>query len=124
MKKKLNGILFIEPPFYRLFKETYSLNRYPLSLGYLAGMVRRETSWRTMVYNADFCPKSETILVSHMAGAGFDNYLRNLKDLSAPVWGEIKSVISEYAPAVVGITAKILPPQSMWPNLPRNWMKG
>ena len=106
MKKELNGILFIEPPFYRLFKETYSLNRYPLSLGYLTGMVRRETSWRVMAYNADFCPKSETILISHMAGSGFDNYLKNLKDLSAPVWGEVKSVISEYAPAVVGITAK------------------
>ena len=106
MKKELNGILFIEPPFYRLFKETYSLNRYPLSLGYLAGVVRKETSWRVMVYNADFRPNSETILVGHMAGSGFDNYLRNLKDVTAPVWDEIKSVISEYAPAVVGITAK------------------
>ena len=106
MKKPLNGILFIDPPFYRLFKETYSLNRYPFSLGYLAGMVRRETDWRIMVYNADFYPKSETILVKHMAGLGFDSYLKNLKDLSAPVWGEVKSVISEYAPAVVGITTK------------------
>ena len=34
-------ILLIEPPFYRLFKDNYSLDRYPLSLGYLSGTIKK-----------------------------------------------------------------------------------
>lgn len=41
-----------------------------------------------------------------MAGAGFSNYLNNLKDLSVPVWREIKETILDYKPTVVGITTK------------------
>jgi hypothetical protein len=44
MKQDQCKILLIEPPFYRLFKDTYSLERYPLSLGYLAGTIRKETN--------------------------------------------------------------------------------
>lgn len=99
-------ILFIEPPFYRLFKNTYSLDRYPLSLGYLAAAVRKETDWNAMVYNADFFPNSETLEVSYLAGQGFDNYLNSLRNPSAPIWREIKTTISEYRPRVVGISAK------------------
>ena len=40
MKENQPKILLIEPPFYRLFKDTYSLETYPLSLGYLAGVVK------------------------------------------------------------------------------------
>lgn len=99
-------ILLIEPPFYRLYKDTYSLDRYPLSLGYLAGTIKKETDWDVLVYNADFSPRGELIEVSYLAGAGFDNYLNSLKDPSGPVWGEIETTLSEYKPAVVGITAK------------------
>ena len=106
VKRNHRRILLIEPPFYRLYKDTYSLDRYPLSLGYLAGVIRKETDWDVMAYNADFSPQGELIEVSYLAGAGFDNYLNNLRDPSGPVWGEVKSTISEYKPAVVGITAK------------------
>jgi len=81
MKQDQRKILLIEPPFYRLFKDTYSLDRYPLSLGYLAGTIRKETNWSVMAYNSDFSPESETVKVSHLAGAGFNNYLNNLKEL-------------------------------------------
>jgi radical SAM superfamily enzyme YgiQ (UPF0313 family) len=106
MARAPNRILLIEPPFYRLFKETYSLDRYPLSLGYLAGTVKRETSWEVMAYNADFTAISEFIQVSHLTGEGFKNYLGNLKDLTRTVWREIESVIEGFTPDVVGITAK------------------
>ncbi len=106
MKRKHYRILLVEPPFYRLFKDTYSLDRYPLSLAYLAGMIKRETNWSVMVYNADFSPQSETIKVSYLASTGFDNYLNNLRDLSGSVWRVIKSTISEFNPDVVGISAK------------------
>ena len=99
-------ILLIEPPFYRLFKDTYSLDRCPLSLGYLAGTIRKETNWGVKTYNADFCPRGESIKVHYLASTGFDNYLHNLKDTSKQIWREIKSTILEYKPTVVGISVK------------------
>jgi len=104
--KKQRKILLIEPPFYRLFKNTYSLERYPLSLGYLAGEIRRNTNWNVMVYNADFQPQTESIKVSYLSSVGFDNYLHNLKTRSEKIWKEIKQTIAEYNPTVVGISAK------------------
>ena len=99
-------ILLIEPPFYRLFKETYSLDRYPLALGYLACTIKNRTDWDVMAYNTDFNPLSESIKISHLAGAGFDNYLERLKDISGDIWDEVRSTIKEYNPSVVGISSK------------------
>ena len=99
-------ILLIDPPFYRLFKETFSLVKYPLSLGYLAAAVRMHTDWDVLVYNGDFSPVSEPLEMTYLTGQGFQNYLKCLKDLSGKVWQEIRTVVSEYGPAVVGISAK------------------
>jgi len=99
-------VLLIEPPFYRLYKETYSLDRYPLSLGYLAGTVKRETDWDVMACNADFVPNSEPKRVSHLTGEGFQRYLHNLSDLSGGVWNDVRAAVREFAPDVVGITSK------------------
>lgn len=107
MDQKTHKILLIEPPFYRLFKSTYSLDRYPLSLGYLAGTIGQETDWAVMAYNADFSPHGgETHKVSYLAGAGFDHYLHNLKEPSGDLWQEITATIRAYNPTVVGISAK------------------
>ena len=99
-------ILLIEPPFYRLFKDTYSLERYPLSLGYLAGAVKKDTDWEVMVYNSDFVSNGERHEVSYLTTTGFENYQNSLKDLSKSIWKEIKEVILEYRPSVVGISVK------------------
>ena len=99
-------ILLIEPPYYRLFKSTYSLSRYPLSLGYLAGSVKENSLWDVMVYNADFNPNSEDIEIMYMIGEGYKNYIKNLNDLSIQIWNEIKSVIENYKPLAVGISSK------------------
>jgi len=106
MKREQLRILLIEPPFYRLFKDTYSSGWYPLSLGYLAAMIMKKTNWNVKVYNADFVPRSEKIKISYLTSTGFDKYLNSLQDLSRPVWKEIKSIISMYKPTVVGISAK------------------
>ncbi|RKY23464.1 MAG: hypothetical protein DRP83_09215 [Planctomycetota bacterium] len=99
-------ILLIEPPFHRLFKETYSLDRYPLALGYLAGAIQQETDWQVRTYNADFTPRSEQVKVSYLAGTGFASYQRNLQNPSAKIWQEIHSVVERHRPDVVGISAK------------------
>ena len=99
-------ILLIEPPFHRLFKSTYSLDRYPLGLGYLSTSIRDKTNWKVLVYNADFTPDSELKKLSYLTGAGSYRYLNALASLSDPVWEEVKAVISEYCPDVVGISSK------------------
>lgn len=105
-KKTNNRILLIEPPFYRLFHDKYSLDKYPLSLGYLAGTIKRETDWDVMVYNADFNPRSIPMSISHLSGDGFTNYRNNLNTLSGGIWDEVKEIILDYRPTVIGITSK------------------
>ncbi|MFA5864837.1 MAG: cobalamin-dependent protein [Phycisphaerae bacterium] len=99
-------ILLIDPPHYRLFKNTYGLARYPLSLGYLSGAIKAKTDWRVIAYNADFFPKSKPVKVRYLSGQGFENYRSALKNPSEPIWKEIAAVITRYQPAVVGISCK------------------
>lgn len=103
-----NKIVLIQPPFFRLFKDTFSFYRYPLSLGYLAGTIKSETTWDVVSYNSDFSPRSiignDNITFSFQAGEGFANYVRNLNNRYAPIWEEIKITLSELKPSVVGIS--------------------
>ncbi len=99
-------VVLMDPPYYRLFKDTYSLPRYPLSLAYLAGQARKHTDWNVVAYNADFSPTTEPIQVSHLSGAGFQEYRRNLRNDDADIWREIDRTVSAYQPAVVGISCK------------------
>jgi tRNA A37 methylthiotransferase MiaB len=103
-RKEKQRILLVNPPHHRLYKDTYSTNRYPIGLGYLAGMIKSKTDWGVMVYNADFVQNSELgISHSYATGTGFKNYLRNLGDLSNPIWEEVRKTIADYSPMVVGI---------------------
>ncbi|MCX6985709.1 MAG: hypothetical protein NT118_13320, partial [Lentisphaerae bacterium] len=104
MQKAKKKILLIQPPYYRLYKKSLSLTSYPISLGYLAGTIKKTTEWEVKVFNADFSPEQEEATVSFLAGKGFYNYLENLKNTSGPVWQEVGAVIREQLPAVVGIT--------------------
>lgn len=108
MNKITPKILLIEPPFNRLYKDTYSLDRYPLSLGYLATTIRKETNWQILTYNADFNTnlKKELMDLKYLTGEGFQNYIKNLNDLSYHVWLEIKKTIKDFQPDVIGISAK------------------
>ncbi len=104
VKKK---ILLIEPPFYRLYHDHYSLDKYPLAMGYLAGMVLRETDWDVRVFNADFNPEfSSGLPLTEMAEKGYERYIKHLGDASLPIWSYVESKIREYAPDVIGISCK------------------
>ncbi|MFH1136208.1 MAG: radical SAM protein [Pseudomonadota bacterium] len=103
---KNRKIMLIEPPFYRLFKETYALARLPLSLGYLAGALRRRTEWEVQVYNSDFVLPHEPFQISHFTGPGFARYLDVLNDARAGIWDEIRSAVKDFSPAAVGLTIK------------------
>jgi radical SAM superfamily enzyme YgiQ (UPF0313 family) len=97
-------LLLIEPPFYRLYKETISNGVYPMALGYLSGAVTKETDWDVRAYNADFSPVGELERTAYLAGPGFQHYLRNLESHTGTVWQEVRRIIEGYAPDVVGIS--------------------
>ena len=101
-------VMFIEPPFYRLFKDTYSLGKYPLAQGYLSAVVLEGTDWTVQAYNADFNTRgdAETFETSFLAGKGFENYLAALKQPDAPIWAEVEAAVADFAPDVLGISCK------------------
>jgi pyruvate-formate lyase-activating enzyme len=99
-------ILFVQPPFYRLFGSRFALNKYPLGLAYLAGVVLDQTSWDAAVYNADFHPAGrQPARVRDLTGPGFRSYQASLQDCSAAIWAEVRGKLAEHMPDVVGITA-------------------
>lgn len=100
-------ILLIEPPFLRLHHPDASMNKLPLSLGYLAGAIRSaKPDWEVRIYNADFSPRDVPMDYRYVAGPGHERFRHTLNDPQAPIWKEIADTISEFRPSVVGITTK------------------
>lgn len=99
-------ILLIEPPFYRLYSKDFSLDKYPLSIGYLTSIIKSNTNHDVVGYNSDFSPNSKPMSHEFLAGEGFKNYINNLNDLNYCVWEEIIQYVTHIEPTVVGITAK------------------
>lgn len=106
--KSNKKIMLIEPPFYRLYHDQFCLVKYPLALGYLSGSILRKTKWEVQTYNADFNVKKKSFDPSgeYLSGKGFKRYLSSLKDMSFPIWDEIKKSIEEFNPSVIGLTVK------------------
>jgi radical SAM superfamily enzyme YgiQ (UPF0313 family) len=103
MKKR---ILLIDPPFYQLYKETCASSIYPISLGYLASAIRENTTWDVMVYNGDFSGRKEPLDILYLTGDGYRNYIKNLQNPMSDPWKKIISIIEDYKPSIVGISAK------------------
>jgi anaerobic magnesium-protoporphyrin IX monomethyl ester cyclase len=99
-------ILLIEPPFYRLYKDTYSLDMLPLSLGYLGASIKKNSDWDVILYNADFSVEKESVALKYLVGEGFVNYQNSLNSIDRKIWQEIREVIARCKPSVVGISAK------------------
>ena len=98
-------ILLIEPPFYRLYNNSFSLNGFPFALAYLAGSILENSEWFVKAYNSDFSKSGKRISVGFLANKGYKEYLKNLKNLDAQIWRDIKNLITDFQPDVIGITA-------------------
>jgi radical SAM superfamily enzyme YgiQ (UPF0313 family) len=103
-KKRKKVILLVNPPYYRLFKKTYTYNKYPLPLGYLATAIKSSTDWTPKVYNADFALLTEPRQLSYLKNQGFVDYRRNLENKNYPVWNEVRKIIQNFQPEIIGIT--------------------
>lgn len=99
-------VLFINPPWYRLqgLMSTYP----PMGSLYIAAVLERD-GFDCCVWNADY--SSKPLKVSEGSSATttaemtrkFQEYKDLLNDLNKPVWQEVRTVIQEEKPDVVGL---------------------
>jgi anaerobic magnesium-protoporphyrin IX monomethyl ester cyclase len=99
-------VLLVEPPFYRLYDPEYSLDKYPLALGYLAEAMLRETPYKPVVFNADFFANPKPLNTAWMAERGSDRFQEKLKNPTDPIWDETFTLIDKIAPVAVCFTVK------------------
>ena len=96
-------VLLINPPWFRLLGQL--LDSCPIGLSYLAVMLEKQ-GFDVSIYNADYNYEKLGLIfgsLRNMTGA-YQEYLRILQDLDNPLWQEVKKVISDQAPSMVGIS--------------------
>ncbi len=97
--------LFIFPPYERLMG--IKVKTFPVGLGSIATLLH-ENNCDVGIYNAEVGMESSRYkyLPEQRANA-FTNFKKNLHDDSNEVWQEIKSVIEQHRPKIVGITSYV-----------------
>ncbi len=97
-------ILLINPPFERLKGIAHIY--FPLGLGYLSSALADIKALEPMIYNAEL-PHSRERLLFHMRYQDMlklhNNYIQALGNDDHYVWQEIKNVISEFNPDMIGL---------------------
>lgn len=102
MKQRFK-VLLINPPWFRLLGQV--LDSCPIGLSYLAGMLEKQ-GFDVSIYNADYNYEKLGLIfgsLRSMTGA-YQEYLRILQDLDDPLWQEVKRVVLDQAPSMVGIS--------------------
>lgn len=94
-------ILLINPPFYRLMNSHF--NGLSLGLGYIASVLKNN-GHHVRIYNADYLNEKNYANQIEIF-ENYGNYKNVLRDLQQPIWLEIRNVINDFSPDVVGITA-------------------
>jgi len=95
-------ILLMDPPWYR-FQQNANQPYASLGLTYCAAMVRDRHE--VVVYNPDLQPSGE-LNQYDLEMDGYQNYLQLSKDPNHEVWQEVREVIADVGPDVLGIQAR------------------
>ncbi len=95
-------ILLMDPPWYR-FQKNANQPYASLGLTYCAAMVR--DAHDVAVYNPDLQPSGE-LNQYDLEMDGYQNYLALVKDPNHEVWSEVRQVMEEFQPDLVGIQAR------------------
>ncbi len=98
-------VLLVEPPWARLFG--YNVPRIPIGLASL-GAVLEEEGHVVEILLCDHDPDEivgRGYVSHHDTIARNERYFSTLKDLTAPIWDEIRGTIRSFRPDVVGISA-------------------
>lgn len=95
-------ILLIEPPFYRLFG--YKRWHYPMTL-VLVGTYLQERGHEVLIYDADKPAPDCKEYGRHEAGENYYRYEQAINDPNHPVWREVRKIVCDFKPDIVGLTA-------------------
>jgi len=100
-------ILLIDPPFYRFIK--YYNRFFPLGLACLAAVLR-ENGHQVLIYDADANKDRAEEMDFSVLEEKYPEYIKNVNLPSHPIWNELREVLGEFRPELVGIsvfTAKV-----------------
>jgi len=101
-------ILLIRPPYTRL-RKTGQAPFFPLGLGYLASVLKKNNH-SVGIYNGEICkdkgeiPRIDKKNIFYSRSEAQKNYIESLNDPNHPVWKEISGYIKDFNPDVVGIS--------------------
>jgi len=96
-------VLLIYPPYERLMG--LKAESFPVSLGYIATILK-QNGYNVAIYNAELSTGTKEFKYSPQGRANaFVNYKKNLNDDNHPAWRDIRGVIREHNPSIVGITS-------------------
>jgi len=94
-------ILLIDPPFYRFIR--YYNRFFPLGLAYLAAVLR-DNGHEVLIYDADANKEKAHDMDFSALEEKYPEYIENVSKLSHPIWGELRDVLNEFKPDLVGIS--------------------
>lgn len=99
-------LLLVEPPFHRLYKDSYGLCKLPLGLGSLAATARTLDGVEVLVCNADFHPAPEPFDVRFLAGDGWQACRTVMATGEHPALDALERVAREFQPHVAGVCVR------------------
>lgn len=103
-KDSLLKVLLIHPPWLRFFGSC--LAAPPIALNFLAAYVKKYTPEVDIeVYNADYFSGAVPSIANDLFTSKHHEYCKRVKDKNDPVWSDIRKVISDFQPDVVGISS-------------------
>ncbi len=94
-------ILLILPPFSRL--HGLKIEYFPLGLGYLAAYVEKK-GFDVKMYNAEMGKEPRIASSYSVYKKAFRDYINRMEDPNDFIWQEVKSVLRNVAPMVVGLS--------------------
>jgi anaerobic magnesium-protoporphyrin IX monomethyl ester cyclase len=94
-------ILLIDPPFYRFI--SYYNRFFPLGLAYLAAVLR-DNGHEVLIYDADANKEKAHDMDFSALEEKYPQYIENIGKLAHPIWMELREVLNEFKPDLVGIS--------------------
>ncbi|MBI4287967.1 MAG: radical SAM protein [Chloroflexi bacterium] len=101
--RQIKKVLLINPPWYRLFGEESPSS--PLGLCYI-GAVLEQNGYDVAIYNGDFSKSGIGLPSATKKTTMYETYLHALQDPGHSIWSEVRAVVSQQKPDVVGISLR------------------
>ncbi|KWT82524.1 B12-binding domain-containing radical SAM protein [Candidatus Magnetominusculus xianensis] len=96
-------VLLIDPPFQVFFEQSH--NQFPLGLGYLAASLEKN-GIETLILNADYSPTIKSVVSEKQMIDKYEDYINAIKTHDHPSFKEIRAIIEDYNPTIVGVTVR------------------